>query len=776
MKKALIIYIFFTGLITFHTLEMNGQENTYDFYKEKVYLSLPKILHVAGEKMEYATYLLDEHENNLMRSKIVYYALISKNNQQVLHWWDRINTILTPGAIVLPDTLSEGEYTLLAYTNWMRNRPDESIFSTRVYIAKLSDETIPELESNSVGSQEAGLIITAEGGKLVKDIKNRLIFYYSDDREFTDSTIVILSSQNGDTAARKKLSRGKFGKLDFIPDEEHYSLTLISGKTRERKKLPPVQDYGYSMVAAINSNNSARVNLHTNMPAFSGNRLGKLVIIQDKQEYYSKEVHFKEDSLTVFIPENTIRPGVSNLVLEVNSEPVIDRLIYGFSHQENKLSLSLSKKKYQTREKTSIEITANELNESDTIICSVSVEKKMAPLVHEKPTMVTSLKPSSGIAFFPHYLNDGNINIYLATCKAPYPGQENNEVDISYEFIPEIKDYVITGKLKNTRDGTPLPGCKVFLTFKDSTANLDYAITNEQGQFLFQVNKRYDNKLLILMLETDSLNARWEIDKKYFLPKESSTKNTVILTPENVNTIKEYKKNYLIGNIYQQEYNNDDNHQSVSIPGYRRTTYQISPEEVIFPGDFYSLKNFEEITRNILPGVKFSEKDGIPYIRIFNMERQSFWENHPIIFLNGIPFNDLRYIATLGTKEIKKISINRKCVFYGNLSFYGVLSIITHDGFIPREYIDQHQKINHEKLSIHLENHESKIDEGLAGNPNFPLLNSLLLWNPEVMLQGKEKRKLEFFTSDIPGVYTVTVEGIISGKVPFHLKKDLIVE
>jgi hypothetical protein len=121
--------------------------------REEVYIHTDREDYIAGEEMWFNIYVIDRQSSKPSTySSIVYLELINRYNNPVLQERILVNKGSGPGQVVLPDSLSSGNYTLRAYTNWMKNflpancfMKDINIyntFSSRAFRAKPEYEKI----------------------------------------------------------------------------------------------------------------------------------------------------------------------------------------------------------------------------------------------------------------------------------------------------------------------------------------------------------------------------------------------------------------------------------------------------------------------------------------------------------------------------------------------------------------------------------------------------------------------------------------------------------
>ncbi len=90
--------------------------------REEIFVHTDRDEYIAGEEIWVKIYLIDRQSNKPSdESKIAYLEILNADNRAVVQKQFRLNKGSGPGMVVLPDTLSSGNYTLRAYTNWMKN-------------------------------------------------------------------------------------------------------------------------------------------------------------------------------------------------------------------------------------------------------------------------------------------------------------------------------------------------------------------------------------------------------------------------------------------------------------------------------------------------------------------------------------------------------------------------------------------------------------------------------------------------------------------------------
>lgn len=181
--------------------------------------------------------------------------------------------------------------------------------------------------------------------------------------------------------------------------------------------------------------------------------------------------------------------------------------------------------------------------------------------------------------------------------------------------------------------------------------------------------------------------------------------------------------------------------------------YYGIPSNSIDPQLFIDLPNFNEISKELLPGVKFRNYNNVPTLQVFNSPMRTFFDEQPLILLDGIPIRDLNVIKDMGTADIDRVDICQNERFYGNLKFHGVVAIYsTKADYSKIIDTDQLIKINTEAKQIPVQHKVPNISES-----SVPDLRQVLYWNAKV--EPAKTIAIKFATSNIQGHFKMVIRG-----------------
>ena len=145
MKKALLSFSFLLiigGLFTAFTLEdkleallAKLEKYRTEYPQEKIHLHFDKPYYTIGEDIWFKAYVVLAENNKLSGlSKIVYVDLINESGTVEKSLRLPVTAGTSRGDFKLTDSLSEGNYRVRAYTNWMRNFDEDFFFTKNIRI------------------------------------------------------------------------------------------------------------------------------------------------------------------------------------------------------------------------------------------------------------------------------------------------------------------------------------------------------------------------------------------------------------------------------------------------------------------------------------------------------------------------------------------------------------------------------------------------------------------------------------------------------------------
>ncbi len=335
--------------------------------------------------------------------------------------------------------------------------------------------------------------------------------------------------------------------------------------------------------------------------------------------------------------------------------------------------------------------------------------------------------------------------------------------------LVEKKGTILSGIVTDKKTSVPVSGATVYLTIPDSIPGFQYYLTRNDGRFYFQLEDYYgtiqafiqcfgSNPEQRLKISLDEIFAGPDSLPKFEqLPVSDEFKKTTL---QNIDAVTFQK-------IFSQE------KLSPSAPPQRTSDsypfYGISAN-IVYPQLFIDLPNFTEISRELLPGVKFRNYNNEPSLRVMNMAVQNYFEDLPLILIDGIPIRNLNTIKDMSTSDIKRVEILQSERFYGDLRFSGVVAIYTTKADYSR-IPDSDQFI---RVKLETAQTLGNLWGPETTDQSIPDFRQVLYWDPAV--ESKKELPVKFSTSSVLGKFSLIVRGKLKDGTMIKAEKQFEVK
>lgn len=221
----------------FSDLIKRWQEYTKKYEQEKVHLHLDKPYYAIGDDIWFKAYIINTHTNEPSDiSKVLYVELINEKNSVKTQLKLPMQSGITWGDFKLPDTLSEGNYRIRAYTQWMRNAGAEYFFDKTIKIGNSW--------SNKVFTKTAYAYSKENNGEKVAA---KILFTDKDGKPYSNSEVVYEVQVNTKNIARGKAVTDAEGAINisFVNNQQGQSTSgniiatlTLANKEKITKNIP----------------------------------------------------------------------------------------------------------------------------------------------------------------------------------------------------------------------------------------------------------------------------------------------------------------------------------------------------------------------------------------------------------------------------------------------------------------------------------------------------------------------------------------------------------
>jgi hypothetical protein len=762
------LFITFVVILSLSTPSM-GQDSLvqkFDSFRvknpiEKIFLHIDRTGYVTGETMWFKVYCTNGSNHKLSAmSKVAYVEIISISGQSVVQGKIELTEGVGHGTFFLPATLSNGGYTVRAYTNWMKNYGHEYFYEQSITIInpfKTPEQTAAK-KANSVDAQ-----FLPEGGNLVHGIPGKIAFRVTDSNGKGISFRGSILTANGNTVVSFTPTQFGIGTFEFTPDHgEQYKAVIVDENNNSHiVALPQVQTSGFSL--RLNTKPETIELSVMSTVSDLASPVVYLFVHCRNQIISSKSGFLKNGSIGFTIDKNDFGEGVNHItIFDANKNPVCERLYFRIPKQELKIALRTDNAVFATRENVKVAITTT--TESGVALegdLSLSVYRRDSLSYPEHQKMVSYFLLSSDLKgriespdfYFEQRSEELFDQLMLTHGWRRFTWSSVLKPPSALpEFTPELQELVVHGKLLD-ETGRPAKNIVAYFASPSNSIQLFTSFSDASGRIKFALKNFHGSRKVILQtdLNRDSL-YEFKLDDP-FVKEYRPAAQSLALLPEFEKEITDRSIGMQIEDIFRKDTVENDVVKDT-------TSFYGTADEIYYLDDFTRFPVMEEVMREYVPGVWVRKrKDGF-YFKVLDNVTKSVFQEEPLVLLDGVPVFDIDKIMAFDPLKIRKLEVMTRLFFVGRVSFPGIVSYSTYTGDLGGFTL--HPKsitIDFEGLQNKREFYHPKYDSETTRSSREPDQRHLLLWSPEIKTVNG-KAEVEFYTSDRSGTFQIDVHGI----------------
>ncbi|MEM1119082.1 MAG: hypothetical protein AAGJ18_01455, partial [Bacteroidota bacterium] len=327
--------------------------------QEKVYLHLNKPYYSLTESIWFKAYLLNAHSltaNTL--SKVVYVDLIGPNGQIEKTWTLHTDKVMD-GDFRFNNKHTSGEYTLRAYTEYMRNESPDYSFTKSFWVYDYSLEKNLEILDEKAERLDSQLTVQAdffpEGGDLIEGLESNVAFKVSNERNQPLDVVGEIRDQDDRLVTKIKTNHEGLGLFNLIPKAGRlYKAIFTKDKTSYTFSLPSVKQEG--AVLRVNNRNADKIFIELQMTT-SELAEGVFLVGHVQGQIFCFVEDIDTDTPIVFT-KSSIPTGIAHFTLfNAENQPLAERLIFNEVGLETAiLDVQPTQKAVQPREKITLDL------------------------------------------------------------------------------------------------------------------------------------------------------------------------------------------------------------------------------------------------------------------------------------------------------------------------------------------------------------------------------------------------------------------------------------
>ncbi|MCK0147618.1 TonB-dependent receptor plug domain-containing protein [Arenibacter sp. F26102] len=777
---------------------------------EKVYIQTDKDFYIVGDTIWFKSYLLNGVTHYASdKSNIVYVELLDANGGTLVKRKLYTDHGSAFGDIQIDDSITEGDYRIRAYTRYMLNDEDLVIFEKKISILTrpmsingkynsvelVNSEKEKRQERNVMNSKmsKPNVQFFPEGGNLVIGLQSELGLKITD--EFGNGLAMKghIFDQKGYMIKSFQTYNSGLGVFPITPKSgtNYYAELNIDG-ILHRYSLPIALDKGY-VIQLKNQGSQIIIKVSSNIDQ---GLTGTVILGHLRGEIFLK--HSKKDSskssYLIKFPTSELSEGIAHFTLfNQQGEPICERLTF-INNPENEIDITLTtdKSDYKFREKVDLKMfiadTQGKPLKGDFSI-SVALDKsfdKNDSNIKDWFLLNSDLgNTGENPNFF--FSEDSDfrkklLDILMLTHewkRFAWKSFPLNESSRALEFLPE-KGIMINGVTRAFDNRNQPIKALTTLSVLGQDIYQEKRLTDAQGRFSF-------GPLVFLDSVEAIINASSFIHGKNKNEKISIYLDTVIakVNIDNLTAKESYKKTVSIQEELIKDYRDKVSGleysprvtalSEVVVKAKKKTRKERIDEELnkmtvygtaqnrLFPDSISrsTLRSVFDILTQV-PGVQVLGTFPNQSVRIRGMNSFSS-SGDPLFLKDGVPVS-ANFVQSTTLNDVLFVDILKggEAAFYGSRGTNGVVAIYTDSGQSFESGLKEQPDVVNLVIPGFYNPREFYHPNYGVKKPNHKISDyrTTLYWNPEVIITEETTTKLNFYTGDVPGKFTLRLEGV----------------
>lgn len=767
-----------------------------EFTPEKIYVHFDKSDYVAEENIWFKVYLYNAATSTLgTNTQVVYIDLIDPNNK--IHETKMVRALNGFGAgnITLPFDAIEGEYTIRAYTNYMRNFDDSIFFQESVFVRSRysSASILPKTTRQKTTTSDLSVQFFPEGGQMVSGYNNKVGFKVTGDNNKGIDIEGEIVDETGKKVIRFSTSKFGMGLLHLVPqDGKQYIANIFHNNTMFTFNLPRTMNSGIAL-RIIEGKEYYQANIQSSLK--EGINQYKFTAKQRNGEIFNSEIVGNSANAIIKIPKHILREGIINFELsDPKNEKVVSRLVFyeGLAAAKPKVTVDTINTGLRQKVLFNLDSGADMTANISVALAKVPENRAITDALGIKTYLLLTSEVSRTIEQPTYYIYSSeterkkNLDVLMLTQKwkeHSMAKKTGNQSALEYDYETGI---TVSGTVKSGNNKDIPAIAKVSLSYKNSeTIGFDETTSDANGRFVFRNLDFSDDTSIMLQalnLSSDKKSKKgssdFHIEMDTFTPPKIATLKKYSTRPSNVIGTKRLN---IISDSLQQVDDNviqlDEAEVKTKVIKKEKTYYtdrRLLYKQASQTLDFadYNDMDFQnplEVLRGRIPGL--TVRNDTIYLRASSSIAVG---NSALILIDGIPVGS-DALSLLLSSDIDFIDIIKgpRAAIFGSRAANGVIAVYTKTGNTSSKSSENSTPSSNIKFKhvgfiktqeFNVEIHNIEKNNHLKNNSS-----TTLVWKPNLLLTNKSEVLLE--TKKEPGSYKITVEGLTFDGRPINVMK-----
>ena len=772
LKPVLFLFIL-TGHVSYCQdnntagIEQSFREYQQQNIAEKVFLHTDRTFYLAGESIWFSVYVLDAFAHQpLGFSKVCYVEILNSSSKPAWQSTIMISEGRGNSAFIIPASFLSGQYKIRAYTSWMKNKPADFFFEQAITIVNTFKPVL--FTDTTLQKQLFDLQFFPEGGAMVAGLSSVVAFKLADNTGKGCSCSGVVLNSRKDTVAAFNAFRFGMGHFSFVPQKgESYTATANCNGQMIRANLPMVQSEGYVMHTEPDGDK-----IKVEVYASNANEDAFLLVHSGKQIDYAAAVYINNGKGVFYINTTALGDGMAHITLfNKEKRPVCERLF--FKKPENKMVLQVSNigQEYGVRKPVRLELTAGDIKNTDQAASVSMGVYNIDDLQEHTPEEINSYlwlqSELKGNIESPEYYFDATNqdaadaldNLLLTQGWRSFAWDEVLKGGKPlFEFIPEYEGPVISGTVTNRKTGTIAANIPFYICVPGARVELRTAVSNSSGIIRFHCNPLY-GKNEIIFLPVNSTDSIFRVNMVSPFSNQYTASGFSSFSPKpDLSALLEYRS---INTQADNAFLVDKKQRIFTYPEADTSLFYGKPDHQYKLDDYTRFLTMEEVMKEFVLDVRLRKKEDKFYLRVWDGLMKVFFENDPLVLIDGLPVWDADKIMKLDPSKLKSVEIVSRKFYLDKQVNEGIVSIKSYAGDFGGYILDPAAIVlEYDGLQRQRTFYSPMYETAEQAKSRIPDFRHLLFWSPQVIINKGEKKTISFYTSDLKGKFAILVQGI----------------
>jgi hypothetical protein len=648
----------------------------------------------------------------------------------------------------------------------MRNFSPDYYFEKNIWI--INPQNL-QAELASKTNQRYDIQFFPEGGNLVQQLESKVGFRITDAFGKGLPCEGALISSSGDTVLHFRPLAMGLGNFVFIParGESYKAILRYQQGNQVVKELPEAYPDGF--VLNTLRVNETQINVRVKSSAGLDGQDVYLFVHGSHQSLPAKRQKLLNRETVFTIKPEELEDGISRITLfDKSGQPVCERLY--FKYPEKKMQINvLTNPEYNLRSKINLNLSVAD-KAGNSLPADISVAVYRLDSLHEPDELnifnYTYLISELGPVEHPsYYFADNGTDRYAEMdnlmlthgwrrfiwrdmlAQKPYP----------ISFAPECYGHIIRGRMVSNLNGLAAKGISVYLSVPSTRTEFRVTNSDSLGRVKFEMPGFYGSEEIIL--QTD--------------PKEDSTSRLEISSPFSDQYSSSGLREYANPSVYSdalldrsiaeqvQHIYAGKNLNQFTMQPLDTNTFYVEPDEKYFLDNYTRFQTMEEVIREYIVSTSVVLKRNRFQLFLANKAQREFFDDEPLILIDGVPFFDVNELFQQDPMKIRRIDLMNREYAIGYQNFNGIVNVTTYKGDLDGIRLNARPMIlDYPGIPEQRQFFSPKYDTEDQISSRMPDYRTLLYWSPRILTGKQNNTTLDFYTSDLPGNYVAVIMGL----------------